>query len=325
MRRGRVVVGAAIVLAVVTAALGGVADSADAQPGGAGYFNDDDGSVHEPALDALASRGVLAGIECGEGLICPSEPMKRSEMAVWLVRVLDGAAPSTVDTSSFSDVDYGAWWAPFVERLFEMGITVGCRSDPLQYCPTSSVTRAQVASLLARALGIIELPAAARFTAIDGSAAHVCGLRADSRVVCWGDNYWGQSDAPDGRFLAVSAGSIHSCGLRSDGAIVCWGSNYHGQPDASDGDFIAVAAGDSHACGLRADGTIACWGDNRRGWTDPSSGRFVAIEPFCGLRAGGAIACWGSSDYGTEDRWRPACLRVAHGRDCHLLGLCGIR
>ena len=103
-----------------------------------GYFSDDDGSVHEPALEALASQGVLAGVECGEGLICPSEPLKRWEMAVWLVRVLDGAEPSTVDTPSFSDVDYDAWWAPFVERLSEMGITVGMPPRPAAVLPLQS-------------------------------------------------------------------------------------------------------------------------------------------------------------------------------------------
>ena len=58
-----------MVLAVATTVLGAVPDFADAQSAGAGHFSDDDGSVHEPAFDALASQGVLAGIECGDGLI----------------------------------------------------------------------------------------------------------------------------------------------------------------------------------------------------------------------------------------------------------------
>ena len=58
--RGRIVVGAAMVLAVVSAALGAVPDSADAQSAGAGYFSDDDGSVHEQALNALGGSCWLA-------------------------------------------------------------------------------------------------------------------------------------------------------------------------------------------------------------------------------------------------------------------------
>ncbi len=175
--RGRIVVGAAMVLAVVSAALGAVPDSADAQSAGAGYFSDDDGSVHEQALNALGARGVLAGIECGEGLICPGEPLKRWEMAVWLVRVLDGADPGAPSPPSFSDVDYDAWWAPFVERLFEMGVTVGCRRDPLQYCPDSSVTRAQMATFLKRAFDL-EPAASAGFTDVDPDGSHAANIDA---------------------------------------------------------------------------------------------------------------------------------------------------
>lgn len=54
-------------------------------------FGDDDGGYYEPALDALAELGILEGTECGEGLICPDQEIERWLMAVWLVRVLDGA------------------------------------------------------------------------------------------------------------------------------------------------------------------------------------------------------------------------------------------
>ena len=374
---------AVVTLAVVGVALGAVPDSADAQPAGASHFSDDDGSVHEPALDALAARGVLVGIECGDGLICPSEPLKRWEMAVWLVRVLDGAEPGAADNASFSDVDYDAWWAPFVERLFEMGVTVGCRRDPLQYCPDSSVTRAQMAtflkrafdlepapvagftdvsggshganidalaaagitvgcsrdplrycptrsvtrgqmaSFLARALGLIELPSSVRFTAIDAGGGHTCGLRADGSVVCWGDNQHGQAHALDGRFRAVSAGGNHSCGLRSDNTILCWGDNQYGQTGAPTGQFQAVSAGGDHTCGLRTDGTIDCWGYNGFGQANPPEGRFTAVTAgpaatavsghSCGLRAAGAIVCWGYNRHGQIDAPDGEFVSVAAG------------
>ena len=52
-------------------------------------FEDDDGTVHEPAIDALADRGVLAGTECGTDRICPTGEIERWVMAVWLIRALD--------------------------------------------------------------------------------------------------------------------------------------------------------------------------------------------------------------------------------------------
>ena len=43
-------------------------------------FDDDEGTVHEPAVDALADREVLAGTECGTDLICPRD---RSAAGSW--------------------------------------------------------------------------------------------------------------------------------------------------------------------------------------------------------------------------------------------------
>ena len=76
----------------------------------AGGFEDDDGGVHEPAIDALAAEGILAGTECDRGLICPGEPFRRWIMAVWMVRAF-GESPSETP-SRFTDVDPDAWWAP---------------------------------------------------------------------------------------------------------------------------------------------------------------------------------------------------------------------
>ena len=347
-------------LVATASALGAVPDRADAQSAGAGPFSDDDGSVHEPALDALALQGVLADMECGDGLICPGQPLKRWEMAVWLVRVLDGADPGALDSERFGDVDHEAWWAPSVERLFELGVTVGCRQDPLQYCPdravsraqmatfltrafdleaapaagfadvsggshaanidalaaagvtvgcsrdplqfcpTRSVTRAQMALFLARALGLVELPAAVRFTAIDAGREHTCALRADNSAVCWGNNSYGQTDAPGADYRSVSAGWDHSCALTTDGAAVCWGNGANGQTEAPSGEFSSLAAGALHSCGIRQDQTVVCWGSNHAGQIEAPGGRFdsvsVGARHSCGVRTDAVLVCWGSND-----------------------------
>ena len=78
-------------------------------------------------------------------------------------------------------------------------------------------------------------------------------------IACWGANWDGQCDAPDGVFTQVAGGGYHSIGLREDGTIACWGNNFSGQCDAPDGVFTQVAGGRYHSIGLREDGTIACW------------------------------------------------------------------
>lgn len=79
-------------------------------------------------------------------------------------------------------------------------------------------------------------------------------------MVCWGDNEYGQSDAPDGNFSKVAAGDANSCAITTDDTVVCWGSNWWGQSDAPAGSFKDVASGQWYSCGLRSDDTISCWG-----------------------------------------------------------------
>src|SRR5215212_1004286 len=53
---------------------------------------------------------------------------------------------------TFSDVDMGYWAWNFIERLYTAGITGGCNVSPPQYCPESTVTRAQMAVFLERGI-----------------------------------------------------------------------------------------------------------------------------------------------------------------------------
>ena len=130
---------------------------------------DDDGGVHELSIDRLAAAGVLEGTECGERLICPEEPLLRWVMAVWMTRVLDLApAPGDDAGTRFADVDPDAWWVSYVERLADSGVTKGCATDPLRYCPDQAVTRAQMATFLARAFDLEAAPPAG-FTDTAGS------------------------------------------------------------------------------------------------------------------------------------------------------------
>ena len=112
---------------------------------------DDTSSLHR-ALRTLSAEDVLDGTGCGRGRLCPEDHLSRWEMAVWLIRVVDdGADPRATRRSRFADVDADEWWSPHVERLADLGITEGCKAEPLSYCPDEPVTRAQMASFLVRA------------------------------------------------------------------------------------------------------------------------------------------------------------------------------
>lgn len=155
-------VGALTILAVLGLVVGVLG------PVAADSYTDDDGGFYEPAFDALQARGILDMTECGEGLVCPEDDMKRWVMAVWLVRALDGADPEGVTATRFVDVDPEEWWMPFVERLAELEVTKGCEEDPAEYCPDEPVTREQMAGFLTRAFDL-EDAAAAGFVDVGGS------------------------------------------------------------------------------------------------------------------------------------------------------------
>ena len=114
----------------------------------------DVGGVHAPAIEALHAAGVLAGTECSPSRFCPGDGTKRWTMAVWLVRTIDDSDPDPITTTRFADVDPNQWWAPYVERLAELGVTTGCKTGPLRYCPDATVRRGQMATFLVRAFGL---------------------------------------------------------------------------------------------------------------------------------------------------------------------------
>ncbi|HNB35520.1 MAG TPA: S-layer homology domain-containing protein [Anaerolineales bacterium] len=73
--------------------------------------------------------------------------------------------------STFADVSGTHWASSWIERLYAAGITGGCGSNPLIYCPENPVTRAQMAVFLEKGLhgsGIVPPNINATFTDTSG-------------------------------------------------------------------------------------------------------------------------------------------------------------
>jgi hypothetical protein len=103
-----------------------------------------------PFHDFICTLGrdqVTAG--CGGGNFCPGGTVLRSQMAVFLLRSEHGPSYDPPPaTGIFADVPVSNAFAPWIEQLYNEGITGGCSTNPLLYCPNNSVTRASMAVFL---------------------------------------------------------------------------------------------------------------------------------------------------------------------------------
>jgi len=140
---------------------------------------------------------------------------------------------------------------------------------------------------------------------VSSGGQHVCGIKTDGKLYCWGRNLEGQlglsatidrKNTPtivnaagvENKWKYVSAGGLHTCAINSNGTLWCWGLNNGGEVGnglsgpgnnvfepkrIGDSDrWIAISAGSFHTCGIKEVhnflGTkkeLSCWGENAAG------------------------------------------------------------
>lgn len=139
---------------------------------------------------------------------------------------------------------------------------------------------------------------------------------------------------------AITSGLNHLCALRQDGSVSCWGHNKNGQIGLSEShetdeirapfevpgitDATAIAAGGNHACALHPDGNVSCWGAVPFALSNPNAdsstplliegiSNVIAITAgggwetgfTCALHEDRTTSCWGNRywAYPREDWW----------------------
>lgn len=117
-------------------------------------------------VERLAELEVTKGCATEPLRFCPDGTVTRSEMATFLVRAFDLEA---AEPAGFTDTA-GNFHETNIDALAAARVTAGCVSEPLQYCPDAPVTRDQMATFLARALGLVEVPAPVEETPEDAEA-----------------------------------------------------------------------------------------------------------------------------------------------------------
>ncbi len=135
--------------------LRGIHGSAYTPPAASGAVFGDVPANHWAAawIEQLAAEGITGG--CGNGNYCPSTPVTRDQMAVFLLRSEHGSSytPPTATGAVFGDIPANFWAAAWVEQLSAEGITGGCGGG--NYCPSTPVSRDQMAIFLQRTFDLI--------------------------------------------------------------------------------------------------------------------------------------------------------------------------
>jgi hypothetical protein len=98
-------------------------------------------------IEAMANEGITGG--CGSGNFCPQTPVRRDQMAVFLLKAEHGRdyVPPPC-TGTYADVACPSTFADWIEQLGNEQITGGCGGG--NYCPGSANTRGQMAVFLVK-------------------------------------------------------------------------------------------------------------------------------------------------------------------------------
>ena len=108
-------------------------------------------SPYFPFIQKLADLGLTHG--CSATSYCPTGTVPRQDAAVLLVRgkleSLFGDSFTYPTTPFFTDVPPSSPQFPYVQKMYELGLTSGCTLS--QFCPSSNLTREEIAAFLDRA------------------------------------------------------------------------------------------------------------------------------------------------------------------------------
>jgi SpoIID/LytB domain protein len=150
------------------AAAGGNPPSSQIRTMGFGPFTDDDGGPHEYATVWANAAGIARGTS--DTTFAPRQPVTRAQMASFLYRTF--AVPERTDRP-FRDVTGGPH-ADAIASVAAAGIAQGYGNGTFR--PSDPVTREQMASFLARAMGLA--PVRSTFSDVPASGVHAGNVGA---------------------------------------------------------------------------------------------------------------------------------------------------
>jgi hypothetical protein len=109
-----------------------------------------------PFIEQFYNDGITTGCAQNPLRYCPQNNVIRAEMATFIERAIGHFNPQPNPSGMFDDVPAAGLehLTKFIEQFYNDGITTGCAQNPLRYCPTNQVTRAEMAVFIVRAFKI---------------------------------------------------------------------------------------------------------------------------------------------------------------------------
>jgi hypothetical protein len=142
--------------------------------------------------------------------------------SVNVTNISDCASTMTADfltpgTGTFADIPSDYWAVDSIEKLYQNGVTQGCGTNPLIYCPENSTTRAQMSIFLLRSKygGSYTPPPATGTAFADVSAGYWAAAWIEQLVAegitsgCGGGNYCPDSEVTRAQMAVFLLRSKH--------------------------------------------------------------------------------------------------------------------
>jgi len=111
-------------------------------------------------IEVMAAKGAIVGKEAG--VFAPNDQVTRAEFTKMLIRALN--LENGLAEQKFNDVSAEEWFGPYVAAAADKGIIKGRSAN--EFSPKATITRAEIAAMLARA---IEVANGEKATDIDNS------------------------------------------------------------------------------------------------------------------------------------------------------------
>jgi hypothetical protein len=134
-------------------------DAPEILSGNTGFNDVNVGDLGANFIVELAREGITGG--CGGGNYCPTAPVLRSQMAVFIIKAEHGSSyvPPAPTGTVFYDVSKTSFGAAYIEQAYHEGIMLGsypegCTSGPGYFCPSTNTYRLPMAHYLVKAFGM---------------------------------------------------------------------------------------------------------------------------------------------------------------------------